>query len=156
MSNESINIAKYPDGDTWVLESISGPGPVDHRDCCTRSWWSEKNMHSSCRSESSDFQAVIESAASGASLDFIKLQTCSRWLLAQLPPRPRAPARTWSVPNCASNRLILMTSLQRAELGVDYCSVRACVRPSPQGSSKPLVLHHTVSTFRKSLMYSLM
>ena len=33
-----------------------------------------------------------------------------------------------------------MTSLQRAELGVDYSCVRACVRLPPRGSSRPIVL----------------
>ena len=32
-------------------------------------------------------------------------------------------------------------------------SVRPCVRPPPRGSSKPMLLHHTVWNFRKSPMY---
>ena len=32
-------------------------------------------------------------------------------------------------------------------------SVRASVRPPPRGSSKPMLLHHTVWNFRKSPMY---
>ena len=46
---------------------------------------------------------------------------------------------------------------QRAELEADYSSVRpsvrACVRPPPRGSSKHMLLHHTVWNFRKSPMY---
>ena len=47
--------------------------------------------------------------------------------------------------------------LQRAELEADYSSVHPCVRasvhPPPRGSSKPMLLHHTVWNFRKSPMY---
>ena len=44
-------------------------------------------------------------------------------------------------------------SLQRAELEADYSSVRPSVRPPPRGSSKHMLLHHTVWNSRKSLMY---
>ena len=35
-------------------------------------------------------------------------------------------------------------SLQRAELEAEYSCVRPCVRPPPRGSSKHMLLHHTV------------
>ena len=35
-------------------------------------------------------------------------------------------------------------SLQRAELEADYSCVRPSVRPPPRGSSKHMLLHHTV------------